>query len=120
MNSPTSISFVRHGLVQARRDVYYGRLPGYGLSEAGVKQAQLTAEYLALQGDGRVEEAKKDYDLAITLDPKYRPAITGRQRMLAAKASQIPKFFTENIAQEINARPAVKKKRLTSKVHPQG
>ncbi len=49
MNSPTSISFVRHGLVQVHRDVYYGRLPGYRLSEVGVKQAQLTAEYLAEQ-----------------------------------------------------------------------
>jgi hypothetical protein len=92
MNSPTSISFVRYGLVQARRDVYYGRLPGYGVSEAGVKQMQLTAEYLTLQGEGRVAEAKKDYDLAIKLDPKYGPAITGRERMLATKTSQ-PSFL---------------------------
>ena len=47
MNSPTIISFVRHGLVQVTRDVYYGRLPGYRLSEVGVKQVQQTAEFLS-------------------------------------------------------------------------
>ena len=47
LNSPTSISFVRHGLVHVRRGVYYGRLPGYRLNEVGVKQAQLTSEYLS-------------------------------------------------------------------------
>jgi broad specificity phosphatase PhoE len=47
MNSSTAIYFVRHGLVQAHRDVYYGRLPGYRLSAVGVKQVQTVAEYLA-------------------------------------------------------------------------
>ena len=45
--SPTTISFVRHGLVQVHRDVYYGRLPGYRLSEVGVNQVQRTADFLA-------------------------------------------------------------------------
>jgi len=33
---------------------------------------------LALQGEGRIAEAKKDFDLAINLDPKYGPAYYGR------------------------------------------
>ena len=33
---------------------------------------------LSLQGEGRIAEAKKDFDLAISLDPKYGPAYYGR------------------------------------------
>lgn len=33
---------------------------------------------LSLQGEGRISEAKKDFDLAISLDPKYGPAYYGR------------------------------------------
>jgi tetratricopeptide (TPR) repeat protein len=33
---------------------------------------------LALQEEDRVDEAKKDYDFAISLDPKYGPAYYGR------------------------------------------
>jgi len=35
MNSLTLISFVRHGRVHKPRPVYYGRLPGFRLSEKG-------------------------------------------------------------------------------------
>ena len=43
----TTISFVRHGLVHNPKDVYYGRLPRFGLSEEGRRQVEATAEYLA-------------------------------------------------------------------------
>jgi tetratricopeptide (TPR) repeat protein len=33
---------------------------------------------LAFQGEGRISEARKDFDLAISLDPKYGPAYYGR------------------------------------------
>jgi broad specificity phosphatase PhoE len=46
-NLPTTISFVRHGLVQVHGDVYYGRLLGYRLSAVGVEQVQQAADYLA-------------------------------------------------------------------------
>jgi broad specificity phosphatase PhoE len=43
----TCISFVRHGEVDNPLDVYYGRLPGFGLSDKGRRQAQRAAVYLA-------------------------------------------------------------------------
>ena len=43
----TCISLVRHGEVDNSLDVYYGRLPGFGLSDEGRRQAQAAAVYLA-------------------------------------------------------------------------
>jgi broad specificity phosphatase PhoE len=43
----TYISIVRHGEVDNPQDVYYGRLPGFGLSAEGRRQAQRAAAYLA-------------------------------------------------------------------------
>jgi broad specificity phosphatase PhoE len=43
----TCISIVRHGEVDNPAEVYYGRLPGFGLSAEGRRQAQATAVYLA-------------------------------------------------------------------------
>lgn len=43
----TRVSFVRHGEVDNSLDVYYGRLPGFGLSDEGRRQAQRAAVYLA-------------------------------------------------------------------------
>jgi broad specificity phosphatase PhoE len=42
----TRLSFVRHGAVHNPQQVFYGRLPGFGLSETGCRQARATAEYL--------------------------------------------------------------------------
>jgi broad specificity phosphatase PhoE len=42
----TRISLVRHGEVENPQDVYYGRLPGFGLNAEGRRQAQETARYL--------------------------------------------------------------------------
>jgi broad specificity phosphatase PhoE len=47
MTSPTTISFVRHGHVHNPKKVYYGRLPGFRLSEEGIRQAQTAAGLLA-------------------------------------------------------------------------
>lgn len=46
MANPTAIHFVRHGDVQNPQAVYYGRLPGFPLSEKGRRQAQATADAL--------------------------------------------------------------------------
>lgn len=45
----TKISLVRHGLVHNPTQVYYGRLPGFSLSETGRAQAAATGRYLADQ-----------------------------------------------------------------------
>lgn len=43
----TVVSLVRHGEVHNPQDVYYGRLPGFGLSTEGRCQAKRAAAYLA-------------------------------------------------------------------------
>jgi len=47
MMNPTIISLVRHADVHNPQNVFYGRLPRFGLSSVGVEQAQHTSEYLA-------------------------------------------------------------------------
>jgi broad specificity phosphatase PhoE len=46
MASCTRIHFIRHGDVENPKDIFYGRLPGFGLSEEGRRQAQAAAEAL--------------------------------------------------------------------------
>jgi probable phosphoglycerate mutase len=46
MAAQTSISFVRHGAVYNPEDVYYGRRPGFSLSEEGRRQALAVAKVL--------------------------------------------------------------------------
>ena len=43
----TCVSLVRHGEVDNPLGVYYGRLPGFGLSDGGRCQAHAAAVYLA-------------------------------------------------------------------------
>ncbi len=43
----TTIHLVRHGEVFNPQKILYGRLPGFVLSEAGARQAKVTAEFLA-------------------------------------------------------------------------
>ncbi|BBX75007.1 histidine phosphatase family protein [Mycobacterium shinjukuense] len=47
MAEQTRVHLVRHGEVCNPTGVLYGRLPGFGLSEAGVAQAAAVADYLA-------------------------------------------------------------------------
>lgn len=46
----TTIHLMRHGEVDNRNGVLYGRLPGYQLSELGHKMARKSAKYLQNQG----------------------------------------------------------------------
>jgi broad specificity phosphatase PhoE len=48
----TVVHLVRHGEVHNPDGVLYGRLPGFRLSELGVAQAKLAAEYLATRPVG--------------------------------------------------------------------
>jgi len=43
---PLRIHFMRHGHVNNPKQVYYGRLPRYRLSQRGLDQADEGAEYL--------------------------------------------------------------------------
>ena len=44
---PVTVHLVRHGQVENPKGVIYGRLPGYHLSERGVRQARAAAQRLA-------------------------------------------------------------------------
>lgn len=48
----TTVHLLRHGEVHNPGRVLYGRLPGYRLSDLGVAQAQVAAEFLALRPIG--------------------------------------------------------------------
>lgn len=45
--SRTVVHLLRHGEVRNPSGVLYGRLPGFGLSDVGIRQAELVAAYLA-------------------------------------------------------------------------
>jgi probable phosphoglycerate mutase len=49
MTSSTRISFVRHGEVHNPEQIYYGRLPGFALSDRGHREAQAAAHMLRQQ-----------------------------------------------------------------------
>jgi broad specificity phosphatase PhoE len=44
MTPPTTLHFVRHGKVDNRGHIYYGRLPGFHLSSEGLHQATAAAK----------------------------------------------------------------------------
>lgn len=48
----TTVHLLRHGEVHNPDRVLYGRMPGYRLSDLGVAQAQVAAEFLALRPIG--------------------------------------------------------------------
>lgn len=50
----TSVHLLRHGEVHNPDRVLYGRLPGFGLSELGVAQAELAAKYLTQRPIGHL------------------------------------------------------------------
>ena len=43
----TTVHLLRHGEVHNPQHILYGRLPGYHLSDAGARMAQVVADYLA-------------------------------------------------------------------------
>ncbi len=46
----TTMYFIRHGSVENKQAVMYGRLPGFELSEKGRSEVEKTAKYLADKG----------------------------------------------------------------------
>jgi broad specificity phosphatase PhoE len=51
---PTTVHLLRHGEVHNPERVLYGRLPGFGLSDLGIAQAKLAAEFLAQRPIGHL------------------------------------------------------------------
>jgi len=47
LNTETTITFLRHGVVENPQEILYGRLPGFGLSVLGKKQIIATGQELA-------------------------------------------------------------------------
>ena len=47
MKNPTLISLIRHGQVHNPGRLFYGRMPGYGLSNAGYSEAKQAARFLS-------------------------------------------------------------------------
>lgn len=43
---PVTVHLIRHGQVENPKGVIYGRLPGYHLSERGIRQARAAAQHL--------------------------------------------------------------------------
>ncbi len=74
----------RQLIAQADQYFYAGsRLPAIRLYNQALSSEPeciyaLVQRGLSLQGEGRIAEAKNDYNLAISLDPKYGPAYYGR------------------------------------------
>jgi broad specificity phosphatase PhoE len=72
----TTVHLLRHGEVFNPDGVLYGRLPGYALSDLGVAQAKLAAEYLAQHDVGylasspleRAQQTAKPLAAALRLD----------------------------------------------------
>ena len=50
----TTVHLLRHGEVHNPDRVLYGRLPGFGLSELGIAQAGLAADFLAQRPIGHL------------------------------------------------------------------
>ncbi len=46
----TTVYFVRHGQTENRGQIIYGRMPGFNLSEAGRKEAEIAGQFLLGKG----------------------------------------------------------------------
>jgi broad specificity phosphatase PhoE len=70
----TLIFLVRHGEVENPARIRYGRLPGFGLSERGRRQAAETADYIAARGVELTEVVSSPLQRAI----ETAVAVSGR------------------------------------------
>lgn len=50
----TTIALIRHGEVENPDKLYYGRLPGFGLSQLGQRQAAAARDYLQHQSPAAI------------------------------------------------------------------
>jgi broad specificity phosphatase PhoE len=90
MLAPTRISFVRHGEVDNPQAIHYGRLPGFGLSAEGRRQAQAAAQAL---GDPPI--------VAVYASPRLRARQTARQilslRLEAGLHANTPLYISQHL-----------------------
>ena len=87
----TTIYFVRHGDVENPDQLFYGRLPGFPLSERGREQAEAAARHL------RSKAVR-----AIYASPQRRTQETGK--ILQSGLEQSPPLHTEPLIDEIKSR----------------
>ena len=66
----TTIHFVRHGKVENPGHLLYERLPGFHLSEVGVRMAQATAHYIAVSPQLNTVSAIYSSPLELTTDER--------------------------------------------------
>jgi broad specificity phosphatase PhoE len=93
----TTIVFIRHGQVENPRAVIYGRLPGFGLSALGRRQAAAAAQALLLSACSAVGHRP------IQLDPPraifYSPMLRARQtaQIITAQFPELEKHTSRTI-----------------------
>ncbi|HEX8931597.1 MAG TPA: histidine phosphatase family protein [Patescibacteria group bacterium] len=90
MKMQTIIFFVRHGNVYNPTNVWYGRLPNFGLSKEGEKQIEQTANFLAKQNIDRLFSSPllRAKQTATIINKKLRlPAINFTQDLLEIDSS---------------------------------
>lgn len=77
----TCISFVRHGEVDNPQRIFYGRLPGFGLSEEGRRQAHAAAvalceEPIAALYTSELQRARETAEEIHALCPELQPILS--------------------------------------------
>ena len=79
-----TIHLIRHGEVANPKNVIYGRLPGYHLSERGARQAQAIADRLAITDIGTIwaSPLERAQETATPLAHSHKLPITTDERLI--------------------------------------
>ncbi len=80
---PTVFYFIRHGDVQNPEQIWYGRMPGYPLSDLGKQQAEQAADFLQTQNIN-----------AIYSSPLERTKQTAR---IIGQKLNLPTIYSDNL-----------------------
>jgi broad specificity phosphatase PhoE len=102
MSAETRITLVRHGHVYNPDNVIYGRLPGFGLSEIGRKQAEAAAAHLQ-EAELRALFASPQQRAAETAEilQRHHPCLSVESAPLM---DEVRCYFEGHPAEEVEAR----------------
>ena len=89
MKNSTLISLVRHGAVDNPKNLFYGRMPGYGLSDAGYAEAKRAARFF-----------RKDSLTALFTSPLLRSRQTAKE---IAAHQDTHKIIVSRLLNEVNS-----------------
>ncbi len=89
MKKSTLISLIRHGQVHNPESLFYGRIPGYGLSDAGYAEAKRAALFL-----------KKKPITALFSSPLLRARQTAKE---IGALQDSPKIIVSRLLNEVNS-----------------